>query len=367
MAGNKVKIDLVADTKKATSALKKFTTGGIAGFKDLAKGMSTATKVALGVGVAVVAIGVAMVKLAKTIKAGTDEWAKQNDEIAKSAVQLGISTDALQEWNFIAERSGVSSGELASAFSLLQRNLAEAADGTAAQADALAKINLEASDLQNMRLEDSFKLIMERVAGLNTESEKSQVLMDLMGRSGSKLKTIVAGTGEEVTKLSKRFKELGGPISAEDLRAAEAYQDTMTDLSHSLKVVGNEFWRVFAPGVQWAAEKFIELVAATREFLGLTLEQQLEDNTAAQRKLNDELYGYRTALNDVMKHNEILNFTHKEYLQLIDGTREGLQEMNKSWQEGEDKLKWWYKYFRCLVCMTSRMCARGTKCINSFI
>jgi hypothetical protein len=288
MAGNKVKIDLVADTSKATSSLKKFTSDGVKGFSNLTKGMSTATKVALGVGAAVVGIGVAVVKLAKFIKEGTDEWAKYNDEIAKSAVQLGVSTDALQEWNFIAERSGVSQSELASAFTLLNRNLAEAADGTAAQADALAKLNLNASQLQGMRLEDSFKLIMERVQGLNTESEKSQVLMDLMGRSGSKLKTVVAAAGDSVSELSARWRELGGAIPEEHLRDAEQYQDTMTDLKIVMKLVGDDIWSVFAPAIRTATELFIKLVTVAREFLGLTLSAQLREQQQALRDMDQE-------------------------------------------------------------------------------
>ena len=111
MARNQIRTDIVAKdkTKKAFASVKR--------------AMGSLKKGALGVGVALGAIGTAMFLAAK-------KAVNFADEIAKTADMIGLTTNALQELRFATNLAGISQGQLDSAIGAMSKRLGELRLGT---------------------------------------------------------------------------------------------------------------------------------------------------------------------------------------------------------------------------------------------
>ena len=109
------------------------------------------------------------------------------DNIAKTADRLGITTTALQELDFAATQSGVSSSALTASIGGLARRLGELrATGLGTLDTLLRDTNPELiEDLKNADgLEDGFSLISKTVSETVSELDQAAIANAAFGRSG---------------------------------------------------------------------------------------------------------------------------------------------------------------------------------------
>lgn len=226
MAGNKVIFDLVANTTKAASAFKKFGKDASSAMQDVEKSSGLMSK-ALGVATAAFA-GMIAIKVIDWIADQIDEFTQYADELSKTADRLGITTEELQKMNYIAELSGVTVEEMAKGMQLLNRNMAEAADGTTTQKDAFDKLGLSARDLQQLALPEAFAQIGEAINQLTSSSEQAQVSWDIFGKSGGKFLTIFKSGTENIRAMAKELDDMGGVLDDEVIAASVEMRDQIT-------------------------------------------------------------------------------------------------------------------------------------------
>lgn len=153
------------------------------------------------------------------------------DQLDKSSQQLGVSRAALQEWRYVAERSGVEASQLDTAFMTLNRNASAAAHGggEAVQAFRQLHVQLRGTDGQVRSTEELFEATLEALAGVTSETERAAIASRIFGESGARLLPIVNEGGEGLARLRERFRELGGGLSADVVLAAAEAQDALTD------------------------------------------------------------------------------------------------------------------------------------------
>ena len=91
----------------------------------------------------------------------------------KTAGKLGIGIEALQEFRYAAERSGISTATFDSSLTAMQKRLGEAAQGTGAAKKALDQIGLSASDLIAMGPERAMGAIAHKLQGIEAPAERA--------------------------------------------------------------------------------------------------------------------------------------------------------------------------------------------------
>lgn len=202
---------------------------------------------------------------------------RQIDALAKQAQLLGTSTEALAAFQLVSAKTGIEQKTLEKSLINVTRVVAEAAEGTGLAVDTLKKLGLEAKSLSQQRPEEQFLLIADAMKGVSTQSEKVLAAYELFGgRGAALLRTLEAG--REGFDAAREATELyGTAISAVDAKSIEDANDAFTDLAESVKGVGFDLARRFAPGMEAASTSAANfIVTIRRDFIpamALLLEQ----------------------------------------------------------------------------------------------
>lgn len=161
----------------------------------------------------------------------------------KTAQALGITTDAVQELENVADEALISTEELEQGLKFLARNAAEAANGGKEMATVFRALGIQL-DPKNLPPVDQ---LLERVADAfkNTipETQKTNVAMKLFGRSGAQLVGTLNLGSERIRELRMEAHELGIVLdgsaiesSLEFGRAIRQLEDHMKALKYTIGV-----------------------------------------------------------------------------------------------------------------------------------
>lgn len=167
-------------------------------------------------------------KLVQATKFGLD-YASSLGEMAQ---QLGISTNALQEYRYAATQVGLSSEEMDQALSQLTRRIGEGASGTKAQAEAFDKLGITVKDVEGKVLNagDAIPLIADALQKIQSPAERAAILMDLFGRAGQKLEPLLSGGSAAVNQLRDAAHALGVVLSERQIQQADETADKLAAL-----------------------------------------------------------------------------------------------------------------------------------------
>ena len=165
------------------------------GFKSLSKaGAKLGRGIAVGVGVASAALVALTVKVLNL-----------GDNLAKTADKLGVTTEELSSLRHASQLAGMDVKALDKSLQFMQRNIAEAADGMAAQADAFKALGLSIDDIQKMKPGDAMQEIVRALGDVENQSKKVQIAMDIFGRSGADVLNLTAEGLEKARKEAEMF------------------------------------------------------------------------------------------------------------------------------------------------------------------
>ena len=234
------------------------------------------------IGLAGAAVGVALLTRASL---------KQIDALAKQSQLLGITTEKLAALKLVTQKTGIEEKTLEKALINVTRVVAEAAEGTGLAVDTLKKLNLEAKTLSQQTPDKQLAIIAEAMKGLNTQSEKVLASYELFGgRGAALLRTLEAGA-EGFRQAEEDSKRFGTAISAVDAKGVEDANDAFTDMRESVKGLGFDLARRFAPGMEAASTSTANfIVTIRRDFIPamVLLLEQMELVQANVRGLSDQ-------------------------------------------------------------------------------
>jgi len=263
--------------KNMGKGLKRFSNSAKRTFKQLGRAVKSAdakiTSLAKKIGTVLIA-GIAAVGGAAAV--GIKQMAEFGDEAAKTARRLGVTTEALQELRFAAERQGVSSGILNSSFTALQKRVGELKSETGSLYGFLNKTGQTALIRQlkgAKNTEEAFNILTVAMNKLEDPMDKAALASAAFSRAGvDMLKLFEAGI-PGIKALREEARALGGVMSNETAAAAEAFQDSVSNLQLAIKGLGFTLLGGFLPIITKLQERFARLIASNRDFIN----QKLQD------------------------------------------------------------------------------------------
>lgn len=211
-------------------------------FKRLGAVAGIATGAVLGTGAAVY-----------HVTKGFIDWA---DDIGDSSEALGISTQALQTWQFAAATVGVDGAKMTASIAKYSKAIMEGGKATNA---TLAKLGINAARIKKLSLDDQLKVTAEafkRYKGL----DKTALAMKLFGKSGYQLTGILSKGADGFDEFRKMGEETGAVLTDE---AAKAAGDTATALDKfgiTMTGLRNTIAIQFVPALGRMADKFTQLI-----------------------------------------------------------------------------------------------------------
>jgi hypothetical protein len=130
-----------------------------------------------------------------------------------------ISTSRLQAWNIIVTQAGLSVDDFTMSVTQLQKRLGDENDGAAAK---LREMGLDVEALIAMAPDDAFIKIAEAVSKIGNQSERTAIMFELFGRSGTKMLRLV---NDDLAKTVDEVEHSGGIINDNLIRTADRFGD----------------------------------------------------------------------------------------------------------------------------------------------
>jgi hypothetical protein len=190
----------------------------------VARGLATGMKGAAMVGVAsFAALAVAIDKVAGPI-----------DALAKRADQIKFPIEDFQEWNFVAEQSGMSTQGFDKAMTKFTRSIGDARAGVGPLVSILKKNNKGL--LKQLKGTKDVSQALDIYLGFlrKTPSAMDQVALAsaAFGRAGVDMLTVANTSADAIEALRKEQRE-NGIVTREQAAVAEQYNDAMNSLKRT--------------------------------------------------------------------------------------------------------------------------------------
>lgn len=169
------------------------------------------------------------------------------DSIHKLNLRLGVSTEALSQYQLVAETSGVEFNTLTMGFQRMQRRISEAAQGTGVASDALKELGLDAQQLNQLQPDAQFEAIADAMAQVGSESDKTRLAMKLFDSGGVALLQTMTGGAAAIRDMRKQADDLGMTLSQQGANDIAAFNDAMAMLKNSTKALAQTTMVKLAP------------------------------------------------------------------------------------------------------------------------
>lgn len=207
-----------------------------------------AASIALGQRMAVITAAAAAAGGA--LIAMTNRIAASADRIGENARAVGMSAEAYQEYAFaIGEVADVSEDEFAKAMQVMTRRLGEAQQGSAQAIAAFEAIGISAADIAAGTIDSERALgaLVERIESTTDPAVAAAIATDLMGRTGARMGSLLAGTSGDVERLRQEAQRLGVVMDGDAVEAAGRYQDQVGRLAAAFAAAQLAVAQVFMP------------------------------------------------------------------------------------------------------------------------
>lgn len=184
------------------------------------------------------------------------------DELASLSVKTGIATDELQKFKYASESIDVSVDTLTGSYTKLTKQMASAASGTGAAADAFKKLGVEVKNSDGS-FRDRNEVFQETIAALGQipdEVERDAMAMEIFGKSAQELNPLIKGGAEALQELGQQAEEAGLILSEEQIGSLAELNDKYDQLKQTVSMVGQGMLASFAGPLTSAIETLIGYV-----------------------------------------------------------------------------------------------------------
>jgi len=217
-------------------------------------------------------IGEGIMKFAeRVVEAGaavfefTNLVAHNADEVAKTARDIGIGGEALQEFRYGAKLAGIETQNLDQGLKLFTRNVGKVAEGTAGKNNPFSILGISVKDNQG-KLKDQQELLLEvsdKMKGITDQSLKAAISMQLFGRSGIRMGQWLSQGREEIEKTSQEAINLGYVFSEDTLKAGEELTENIERMETVVKGLGKRLGAALFPVVNEVTSGLLNIFAQT--------------------------------------------------------------------------------------------------------
>ena len=198
-------------------------------------------------------------KLAGAIKELATASAGYSDEILTLSSVTGMSTDAIQEWQYMADLVDVSFSDISGSMKKLTKNMSSARKGSGEAADAFEALGVSVTDADGelRSNQDVFLEVIDALGKIENQTEADAMAMAIFGKSAQDLNPIIDAGSGKLAELAQEAHDVGYVMGGEALEANGAFQDSMDRLDARFEGLKNQIGSAFAPTL----EKIVSLIA----------------------------------------------------------------------------------------------------------
>jgi len=216
------------------------------------------------------------------------DFASTADEASKFARQIGLSTEALTELQYAADRQGVSQEAFNTSMGAFGKRLGELKAGTGSLNSLLGKVN--PAFAQQLKLagstEEAFGMMMQALQNLEDPGKRAALAAAAFGRSGQEMTRMAEAGADGLAQLRQDARDLGLVISNEAGTNAESFVDTVTRFQGALTGVSNSIATKVMPVLQPLLDKLTAWIVANRELIAQKVHAVVDRIATALRAID---------------------------------------------------------------------------------
>ena len=179
------------------------------------------------------------------------EGAAYADTFLTLSVQTGLSTDTLEKYNAVAELADVSVETFTGSLAKTTKAMGEAQKGSAKYVEAYEQLGVSVTDANgNLRdSEDVYWETVDALKGIENETERDALAMELFGKKAQDLNTIIEMGSDGFKELEGTATGMGAVLGGDALASLGALDDQMQMFSTSTTSTKNILASAFAPAM----------------------------------------------------------------------------------------------------------------------
>lgn len=204
--------------------------------------------------------------IASAMWSASEAGAAYADEINTLAATTGLSTDALQEYKYMAELTDVSLETITGSMTKLVRSMNSAREEKGEAAEVFQELGIAVKDSAG-NLRDSQTVFNEAITALGkieNETERDAAAMTLFGKSARDLNPLIKTGADKLESLAKEAHDAGYVLSGEALQALQKQQDAQDRLAKKTEALSKRFAAGLAPSVEKATSKLDEMASSPK-------------------------------------------------------------------------------------------------------
>jgi len=208
------------------------------------------------------------------------------DQIGKTADKLGITTDALQEYEFMASQSGVATKTMEMALRRFTRRMAEAVQGKGELKGVLDQYNITLKDTagNTRKTTDVLEDLADIIKHTEDPAERLRIAFKAFDSEGTAMINTLKGGSTGLKNWAQEARDLGIVIDNDLIRSSEKANDELDKLS---KVISAHFKKALlavAPSIADIAKDTTDWVKANQGLIQQKIPEYL-DNIGQSLKL----------------------------------------------------------------------------------
>lgn len=186
----------------------------------------------------------------------TISTSKTADNLLTLSSTTGMSTDALQEFEYASELLDVSSNTLQGSLTKLIKNMSTARDGTGEAAEAFKTLHIKVAN-SNGSLKDANEVFYKAIDALGkvkNETDRDAMSMQIFGKSARELNPLIEAGSARLKELGVEAHNVGYVMDNETLQQFGQLDDAMQRMSKQGDALKNSFAIALLPMMTAVAE-----------------------------------------------------------------------------------------------------------------
>lgn len=230
------------------------------GMRDL---VGLATKAAAGVAL----LGGALLKESR-------ETANHTADVLRQADAYGVSTDALQEWQYVIESVGADADDFGDLIGTLTDRALEFNGGSQSIIDDFKLIGVTAKDVKGKKPDEILLAIADGFAKTTDEAKRVAAASRILGDDMAKKLTPIMRQGSKGIKAMRlEAHELGVVLDKEALESGAGFAKTMARVTAVTKGIRRELALALIPTLDKGSKKFLDWLKTNRMWLRLKIKE----------------------------------------------------------------------------------------------
>ncbi|MDQ2107600.1 MULTISPECIES: hypothetical protein [unclassified Vibrio] len=181
------------------------------------------------------------------------------DQTAKFADRIGISTEALTQYRYASELTGVGQQKFDTAMQRMTRRMSEAAQGTGAAAGAIKELNLTAAELNQLTPDQQLKRVADAMQNVESQSDRLRLSVQLFDTEGAAMVNMLANGSQGLNDMAAEADRLGVTLSRIDAAKIEMANDSLFRVNSLTKALKQNIAIELAPVMAGLADEFLAM------------------------------------------------------------------------------------------------------------